>query len=49
MRFRTYGSPITEFRERATALGLSHQAVSKAATHGEQAAARWKAVWKRLR
>jgi len=31
------------------ALALSHQAVSKAATRGEQAAARWEAVWNKLR
>ena len=36
-------------RELAAALGLSHQAVSQAATRGEQAAARWQAVWKKLR
>ena len=35
-------------RELAAALGLSHQAVSQAASRGEQAAARWKAVWNRL-
>jgi hypothetical protein len=38
-----------EFRELAAALGLSRQVVSQAATRGEQAAARWKAVWNRLR
>ena len=36
-------------RELAAAIGLSHQAVSQAAARGEQAAARWKAVWYRLR
>jgi len=36
-------------RELAAALGLSHQAVSKAAVRGEHAAARWQAVWEKLR
>jgi len=36
-------------RELAAALGLSHQAVSKAAARGEPAAARWQAVWEQLR
>jgi len=35
-------------QELAAALGLSHQAVSAAATRGEQAAARWQAVWSKL-
>ena len=35
-------------RELAAVLGLSHQAFSQAATCGDQAA-RWKAVWNRLR
>ena len=35
-------------RELAAALGLSHQAVSAAATRGEHAAARWRAVWSKL-
>ena len=35
-------------RELAAALGLSHQAVSAAATRGEDAAARWRAVWNKL-
>ena len=35
-------------RELAAALGLSHQAVSAAATRSEDAAARWRAVWNKL-
>ena len=32
-------------RELAAALHVSHQAVSQAATRGEQAAVRWSRVW----
>lgn len=36
-------------RPLAAALGLSDQAVSKAATRGERTAARWQALWDKLR